>query len=86
MAEAWAFHMGLELVGGLTLRCLFLLCDHDHFSGKLEFVNAIVHSRFYRWGLWVLAIALTSFAMVHIDQAIGTHAHEPAPIEHHDHR
>lgn len=91
MVEAWAFHMGLELVGGITLRCLFLLCDHDHFSGRLDFINAIVHSRIYRYTLWLVVVALSSLALVHADRTFISHGHEephieavPAAVEPHD--
>lgn len=73
MTQAWMFHAALELVGGGILRCLFLLCAHDHFYGRLAWMNVVVHSRWYRYGLWLLLVLLTSYVAVQVDVATGRH-------------
>ena len=57
-------HAGIEAVGGLGVGCVLLLCNHEHFHGRLAFVNRLVHSRAYRAGVIGLFYALTSLATV----------------------
>ncbi len=59
-----AAHAGIEAVGGLCVGCVLLLCHHEHFHGRLAFVNRIVHSRAYRAGMVGLFWLATSLATV----------------------
>ncbi|MEJ7717469.1 MAG: hypothetical protein ACR2LY_06970 [Thermoleophilaceae bacterium] len=59
-----AAHAGIEAVGGLGVGCMLLLCHHEHFHGRLAFVNRIVHSRAYRAGMVGLFWLATSLATV----------------------
>lgn len=65
MLASWFYHMVLELVGGGIVRCLLLLCNHDHLP--YPWMNRIVRSRVYRWTLWFILVAITSLIMVHLD-------------------
>lgn len=64
--EAILFHFGLELLGDLSLGCMLLLCRHDHFEGRLAWLNRVVHSRAYRWGILLLMNFVTSAITVQI--------------------
>lgn len=59
-----ATHAGIEAIGGLGVGCVLLLCHHEHFHGRLAWVNRVVHSRAYRAGVISLFYLLTSLATV----------------------
>jgi hypothetical protein len=57
-------HAGIEGLGGVGVSCFFLLCNHDHFHGRLAPLNAVVHSRAWRLALLTALSVLTSAATV----------------------
>lgn len=59
-------HFGLELLGDLSLGCMLLLCKHDHFNGRLAFLNRVVHSRAYQWTIIALFNLATSAITVQV--------------------
>src|ERR1035437_7754614 len=64
-----AGHTGIEGLGGLGLSCFFLLCKHDHFSGRLAILNRVVHSLYWRFAvLGSLALATSAATVFLLDR------------------